>query len=362
MDSVGASKKFNEKKYKLYKSRAIIYFVFFAIVVIICVFLGFNVTKKEVLKPINYSDSGVVDYRVYLKENEFYSEKYLPRGKSYPTNLIDYIDINYNYIFKIDELANVNFDYKIVGDLIIENNSNNVNGPLLEKPIVIMDSKSSELKNSNELVINEKFQLNYSDYNKFANQYRSENGLDTNSYLRIYLEVKRSTVEGTDYKFDNDTVRLNEVKIPLSERTIEINIDSNNNTISNQVKYEEKSNINYVVVILIVLQVLMALLFARVAIVSIKKMNRRRSAYDKYVNKILKEYDRLVVETKTALDLEKYNLIDVSQFSELLDVRDNLKQPINYYCITEHIKGMFYIKNNKDVYILEISLDSIEND
>ena len=89
-------------------------------------------------------------------------------------------------------------------------------------------------------------------------------------------------------------------------------------------------------------------------------MNKKRSEYDKYISKILKEYDRLVVETKTVLNINDFNKIKVSKFSELLDVRDNLKLPINYYCLTEHEKGIFYIKNNDDMYVLYVSIDNIE--
>ena len=85
---------------------------------------------------------------------------------------------------------------------------------------------------------------------------------------------------------------------------------------------------------------------------SLVSLIRVKSAYDKYVDKLLKNYDRLIVETKTDFDMSNYNVTSVKSFTELLDVRDNLKLPIVYYNIIEHKKGIFYIKNNKDVYSL----------
>ena len=360
MSNASVTKQFNEEKYKLYKSRAIVYFVLFAIVLTTCVILGFNVFSREEVKPINYTDSGVVDYRVYLKENDFYTEKFLPKGKSYVTNLIDYIDVNYNYNFSIDDLANVDFEYKVIGNLIIEDN--NSKKELLNKQYDITEDKKNSIKATNEFVINEKFQINYDEYNKLANQFRSSNGIDTNSYLRVYLNIKRSTSSDSNYSFENEIINIDELKIPLSERAIDINIDTNSNTITNQVKFNDKNSINYIIIGIMVVLLLISIYFLKVIIVSIKKMNRKRSAYDKYVEKMLKEYDRLIVETKNIIDLEKYNIIKVSQFSELLDVRDNLKIPINYYCIEKHIKGLFYIKSDNDIYALYLNIDTIEKD
>ncbi len=88
---------------------------------------------------------------------------------------------------------------------------------------------------------------------------------------------------------------------------------------------------------------------------------KKNTKYDKFVNNILKEYDRLIVETNTDIDLKKYNIIEIKKFTELLDVRDNLKCPILYYCITKHYKGMFYIKNNNDIYLLIVKDIDLNN-
>ena len=82
---------------------------------------------------------------------------------------------------------------------------------------------------------------------------------------------------------------------------------------------------------------------------------------DKYVNNLLKEYDRLIVETKTKLVMTKYNIIEVKSFTELLDVRDNLKEPIIYYNVIEHIEGIFYIKSDDDIYLLTVKNKDLEN-
>ena len=360
MNSASVNKHYSDEKYNLYKSRVMVYCVFLAIALIVSIFLCFNIVSKEVMTPINYSDKGSLDYRVYLKENEFYTEKFLPKGQSYVTSLIDYIDINYNYLFNIDDLANVKFDYKVTGELIIENNSNKKE--LLNKSYDITDIKSTELKNAGELAFNEKFQINYDEYNKLANQFRSSLGVDTNSYLKLHLNVKRDTTDESNYKLNNNSININEIIIPLSEKAIEINIDSKNNEYTDQVKFDEKYNVNYIDLIIIILLIGLSIIFIRIIIISFKKMRRKRSQYDKYVNKLLKEYDRLIIETRNLIDFDKYNVIKVLEFTELLDVRDNLKVPINYYCCEKHLRGIFYVKSDDDVYALFLDAEELEKD
>ena len=350
---------YSEQKYNLYKNRVIAYCVFLLCSLSLCLYLGFNIVKKEEIKPVNYSDTGVVDYRVYLKENEFYTENFLPKGKSYITSLIDYVEVNYNYVFSISEITDMSFDYKILADLIIENSANDKE--LYRNQYTILDTKNKNLRGSNELVINEKFQLDYGYYNQLANKFRSSYGIDTNSYLKVYLNVDKKTSDTVKYKISENS-NITEITLPLSEKAIEINIDSNSNNSNNQVTTDDKYHINFINIILFIIFLLLSLLFIKIIIKSAIKMSSKRSTYDKYIKKILKEYDRLVVETRNVINLKEYNIINVSKFSELLDVRDNLKIPIIYYCYLEHIKGMFYVKNDNDVYLLPVSVDNIEND
>ena len=354
---------FNEEKYQICRARMIIYSVLLIIFLSLGIFLCHNLVKRIEISPIKYSDKGTIDYRVYLKENEFYTEEFLPKGRSYITNLINYIEVNYNYYFKIDDITNMNFDYSIIGELIIENNTNKKE--LLNKPYVLVDSKSKQLNGTNELVLNEKFKIDYETYNQLANKFRSSYGVDTNSYLKIYMKVKRNTIEGSPYTLDKakETIKINEMVLPLSEKAIEVNIDTpNNNPNTDELKFSDKQYINYTNLSFALLCVAISLYLIKKIRYTYKRMLRRRSIYDQYVNRLLKEYDRLIVVTKTLIDFRKYNIIKVPEFDELLDVRDNLKVPINYFCYVKHYKGIFYIKSDEDIYALFLSTEMLEKD
>ena len=49
------------------------------------------------------------------KQNNFFEEEYLPKGKQYTSELIDYIDINFNYLYSGSKLTNIEYEYNING-------------------------------------------------------------------------------------------------------------------------------------------------------------------------------------------------------------------------------------------------------
>lgn len=82
---------------------------------------------------------------------------------------------------------------------------------------------------------------------------------------------------------------------------------------------------------------------------------KKKTPYQKYVNKILREYDRLIVETETKPGNKK-NIVKVNRFEELLDVRDNLKLPIKYYKVSDN-ECFFYIDHEDEIYLNNINTD-----
>ncbi len=91
-----------------------------------------------------------------------------------------------------------------------------------------------------------------------------------------------------------------------------------------------------------------------------KVANNKKTNYDKYIDKILNEYDRLIVETPTAPNTQNKNIVKIKKFNELLDVRDNLKLPIKYFVVSKHQKCQFYIDHEEEIYILTIKEVDIE--
>ena len=83
--------------------------------------------------------------------------------------------------------------------------------------------------------------------------------------------------------------------------------------------------------------------------------------YDKYVKKILKEYDRLIAETKNLISFEGKEIVKFEKFSELLDIHDNLGLPIMHYTVTPHIKSYFYIVHENMIYLYTLKAIDLDN-
>lgn len=337
--------------YFSYEKRLFINVVLLAVFLALSLFCARKTLTKEDTDPINYTEKETIDYKVYLKENDFYSEKYLPKDRAYIASLIDYIELDLKYLFNIERLTTMNVDYKVIGELVIENSSGA--NRYYEKEYTIVDTKNRKLKGTNELEIIEHTKISYDYYNELANKFRSSYGVDTNSYLNIYIVLDKETDSSLNYSI-KESRKVDNITIPLSQRAIEIKINSTANSITKSVipKPIIKVNIPYLT------GEVVAFFVAAFALVKIVKyvtlMFKRMTIYDRYVNKLLKDYDRLIIEINTDMDFSKYNVIEVNKFNELLDVRDNIKMPINYYNITEHEKGVFFIKNNDDVYLLTL--------
>ena len=79
-----------------------------------------NFKNEEV---INYNEKSLVDYKVKLKENDYYETNILDKNMIYVSSLIDSIDASFKYDFEIDKKSNVEFTYNITGILEVTDES-----------------------------------------------------------------------------------------------------------------------------------------------------------------------------------------------------------------------------------------------
>lgn len=349
----------NKDRYVDYKTRLVGHsLMFIALFVLTVIFLqgAFGVAAS---KTIQYNETSNLDYRVYLKENNFYDTDYLGKNKVYIANLIDNIEINFRYNYNIVEPANVDFTYNVVAKLTIADGSGKNN--YYEKEYVLLANKTASIKNNTFYNLNEKVKIDYSYYNSLANSFKQQYGVDTTSNLTVYLKVNKKTdIANASNAYENSTMY---VKIPLSEKAI--NIELNYRDINNSnyiIQGVDSKTDNIIFGVLSVLSIIVALVFAIKIIRLLTLLRGKKSIYDKYVEKILNEYDRLIVENGTGPDTKNNKVIKISRFEELLDVRDNLKLPIMYYVITKHTKCCFYIKHNDDLYLMTIKAVDLEHE
>ena len=348
-----------------HKSRLYLGYGLRLIVFVVCFFAFFALSMSLMVssityqkeKYINYSEKGNLDYKVNLKKNNYYESSSLGKDMIYVASLIDSIDAYFNYDFTIDDKTNMKFSYSIVGKLrITDENDKDV---YLEKEYVLLDNKEFNMTNDNHYNISEKLNINYDKYNDIASGFKATYGVNSNSNFVVALKIVKESLD-KDVKINNN-VSTQIINIPLSIKAINIKLDyvdinSNSSIVSESDVLIGNDLYITLSIILLILSIFFLLKFIRL----LEKSRIKKSSFDKYVNKILREYDRLIVESKTIIDFSNYEIIKVNKFEELLDVRDNLKLPINYYVIVPHQKAYFYIVSN-NIYLYVVKEVDLEN-
>ena len=347
---------------KIRRSKIVKRLFFDIVVFLIFIVLGTILLNKslnfESEKIVKYSEKSNLDYKVYLVENEFYDEPYLDKDMLYVANLIDKILIDFDYNFESDDKENIDFDYKIIAKLSINNQTGTKS--YFEKSYVLLDSKTVNMVNSTGQTIKEQISLDYPYYNRLANSFKNQFGVESDSKLTVYMLINKKN--GEDSNFTLDSSSMMNIVIPLSERSVDIKLDYKEiDETSNIIKKETMTIKDYLPLIISVVFIIIALIMMVKAMRNINLLRKKKSAYDKYISKILKEYDRLIAESSSLLSFENKEIIDINKFTELLDIHDNLQLPIMYYEEKEHELSYFYISHDNVIYLLKIDSNNIEN-
>ena len=344
----------NEKMYKnktRRQTKLVTNIIIFLILIVSGTLLLNKSIRYENTEIIKYTEKSNLDYKVYLLKNDFYDQPYLGKDMLYVASLIDKIHLDFKYRFEMQDKETLDFTYKIVGKLSITNNEGTK--AYFEKTYTLLDSKKVSMKNESIKEINDEIDVDYPHYNSLANNFKNAYGIDTESNLTIYMVIDKKSNEESNFTLDSSSM-LN-VKIPLSERSVNIELDYKDiSNTSNIIKDKKIEISNIILLVLSVILILLSIVYALKIVRKINKMKPKKSNYDKIVSKYLKEYDRLIAESSTLLSFEGKEIIRVSKFTELLDIHDNVQLPIMYYEITKHELSYFYISHSNTIYLFEV--------
>lgn len=337
-----------QKIYLSYRSRLIINVIL--CIVFLFISVNFIYNSMDIIKEENvtYSEKGTIDYKICLKENNFYESSCIDKDMSYIASLIKNIPLTFTYDFKTSKSIKLDAKYEVTANLVISNTEDSTN--YFSKKYVLIPLTDINENDSSYKLINQDINIDYEYYNNIANEFRSQYGVETSSYLNVSFNVYN---EADELNMNQSTTTIS---IPLSQKSINIKMQANetaNNNNQEITKYAfSLSNIVYL--ILGVISVVLSIIFIIKALRLYSKSFIPKNNYDKYISKILREYDRLIVETSSLPNFNDYNIIKINKFTELLDVRDNLHQPIMYYNVATHQKCHLYILNDSNLYLLTL--------
>lgn len=343
------------KKHLAYKIKYILCIVFFMILIIsssICLNKAININDNKIA---SYSESGTVDYKVRLKDNDFYDHKVLDKGMSYVANLIDKVKVKYNYEFNMDKDTDIDFDYEIVATLkIVNSESKDV---FVEKDYSL--KKGSTYFENKEVKLKEDVDIYYDEYNEIVKEFKKEFGINTESYLTVKMIVNKTG----DFITKNNISSVNdmEVKIPLSVDSVSVNIDIENINHDEVITIEKFKNDHekyYLIsgLVLLIISLLLVMFVTKIIDFSMIKPIKYSDVLKKYLN----DYDRFLERASAKIDLNKYDVTILKTFEELLDLQYIYDKNIKYYEINKKELCEFYIVKDKELFLYELKNKNVK--
>ena len=324
----------------------------------VLVLKGSMYTKEESI--IGYNEVGNIDYKVFLKENNYYKEQYLGKDMQYVASIIKNVVPTFTYEMHSEEKMEYTYNYKVSADLIISDPNDN-NKVLYKRPsLLVKDTK--EKVTGGSFRVDQEVSINYDEYNNYVNSFKKEYALSVNSKLVLTFNIDvtgKSPLLKEDFKKSSKLV----IAIPMSEQTINIGIDTSDINNSGTIEKNYMSQIKKPVAL--VLGIIVGLLSLALLYIVIYNFLTNRSKTDVYkvtIKSILREYDRAIVSSKTAdtIDESKYNVIEVPRIEELLDAHDSTGKPILYNEDTENNISTFIIVSDEILYKYRVVKKELE--
>lgn len=306
-----------------------------------------EVATKKKLYSYNYTAN--MNYKVYLKNNSFFTAPYLDMNRQYIASIIDHIEVEPKFDFQSTADLAYNYNYSIVATargMGEDSEGKKVDVWSKEYPISTLEAKSGI---GNSFSISKVVNVDYNAYNQVLTDFRNQFGLSVDA--RVDLTMKVTVMAGLEAgdRTLNETYDLN-LQIPLLVQTVRIKpdyINTGGNTIYGTVNPDKEINVPLVVISSLVLIVS---IFIFVKLVKSLLAVTRKSEYILAVNKIMKEYADIIAETHNMPDLNKYDIVNIKSFNDMVDIEEELHSPIIYFEIEENEKCVFLILNDKTAY------------
>lgn len=307
-----------------------------------CIFNGVGYEKEG---ATDYQVEGNIDYKVYLKDNDYYEEKFLGPGMQYIASLINIVHTDFNYIFSANEDLNINYNYQVVAETKVTDRTD-ASKVLYKASEELVKLKSDQTSNG-EIEIREGIDIDYGKYNQKMREFRSTFGVAADCELVLKMIVS------TDGAVKSEEAMS--IEIPLSEQTVDIAMNTEGLTRTGelgdavQVFYVKNAPVLVVGgVIVVVSLVLIALVIYYYA----TRFND--DLYEKALHKILKEYDTYIVEANGTI-YEMENVVRVMSFKELLDAQNLENTPIVFLEVEPGNKSYFIVNGSNTTYRFTLS-------
>ena len=306
---------------------------------------------------VYYTENGCVDYKVFLKDNEFYTEEFLDESHAYVPQLIEKITADFAYDLKMEtEDVEYKYSYKIDAQLEIKDKDSNM--PIFNPKYTLVEEQTRTV-NDNALSIKEPVEIDYAKYNELTNNflttYEIKNTVST-LIVKMYINVVGVCEEFAENSTGEYVVELN---IPLAKTIVNAEISSTVPQAEEKILACENSTKNVFKVLSIIFGAIDLALIIAFAIFVIVTRDKHID-YARKVKKLVNNYKSYIQQINNLFNPEGYQILRVNTFTEMLEIRDTLQTPILMYENKDQTATKFIIPTcTKLLYLFEIKVEGL---
>lgn len=340
-----------KRKQKLRKSIRNFYIVLAISVIAFCSATIFNKVvkkdtydKKEII--LTYTNKLNTTYNVDLKDNKFIDEKTLPMGKTYVTNLIDKVNMHFDYSYEASKYTELTYTYSIVGVLNGTYSKDGIQQKVWEKEYVLLENTENKKTNST-ISIKENIPIDVNSYNDEIYNFEQTLGMAITANLNVQLRVN------IDGKINNTQISdtyVSDINIELGEQTTTITGKLTDETGDTLYKTTTNSKNNTVIIGVNAILIIVALAWLKYISENTTNLNTVRNNYKLELNRILKSCEDKIVKLSKNIDLNGKEIIEVKDFGELIKLSEELYKPILYWNSSQKEEAEFFVITNNVIY------------
>lgn len=323
--------------------KTLILSLFIIIFMALSVYFYNNSKKITTEESIKNNEIGNVNYKVFLNDNKYYNTNFLDENMSYISTIIDYVDVNFNYLSYYENIKGFKVNKKVEANVKIIDTQNNDKIIYESKDLIKKESLESE-----KISFVDNYKIDYQKYNDLTNEFKTNYGISAKCTVEVNYNI--------DYTSLNNKIKGNRIMsltIPLSEQMINITKSDNVNNNADYIIQATDKPINKILFFISIIFLTMAIIFLVTIITTIIKNEKSISKYDKFLRKILRDYDAYITETSEVNYDSNKNVISVNSFKELLDVRNNIEKAIIYIKMDNNNSKFLIIDDEIYEYNLE---------
>lgn len=326
-------------------------------VALLSAFSFYTYSKLNETHYVNYTEKSSVNYSATLKDNEYLDKEQNDEKNAYVTGMLESLKVKFNYELAIEaEEITYDYSYKITTQLLVIDKTSN-------KPIIDETEKNEEVLNQKgaiALLLSDVINVHFAEYNDYVSKFVKGNNLtNTESKLVVSMDINvlSKCAKFEDIENNQHVMSLN---IPLNKETVDIQKQNNTPTGTTKILACKTGMNNGMFKIIGFVGVGVDALLAIFLVGFIYLTRTLDIDYENKVRKIITNYKSYIQRIQKPFNTTGYQVVTVSTFNELLEIRDTVQKPILVNENEDKTRSTFVIPNDSILYLYDLKVDNYD--